>query len=143
MDEILAKYRQLRADLDAPVTVRADVAQAFREVYDAAEAQRLVVREIAVAALLRLMGDLSEEHWSAGWLTHTEFSLWEACEVGGSYVWSFLALGDDVVEQLRRLRDLAGGWWTWPHDADAMVFMSLPEMEQKYGHWKRVREKGA
>ena len=35
MDEILVKYLQLRADLDAPVTVRADVAHAFREVYDA------------------------------------------------------------------------------------------------------------
>lgn len=32
---MLARYRQLRADLDAPVTVREDVAQAFREVYDA------------------------------------------------------------------------------------------------------------
>lgn len=36
MDEMLAKYRELRADLDRPVTVRTDVAQAFREVYDAA-----------------------------------------------------------------------------------------------------------
>lgn len=36
MDEILAKYQRLRADLDRPVTVRADVVQAFREIYDAA-----------------------------------------------------------------------------------------------------------
>ena len=36
MDNVLTKYAELRRDLDRPVTVQVDVAQAFREVYDAA-----------------------------------------------------------------------------------------------------------
>ena len=126
----LQKYAQLRAALDAPVTVQDDVAQAFREVYDAAQAQQATVAQMAAAALLRLMSDLSEEHWSAGWLTDTEYSLWQACEVGGSYVWSFTPLGDATVEQLRTLRDLAGGWWMWQGESE--TFVSLEIMAAQY-----------
>lgn len=139
MDEILAKHAQLRADLDAPVTVRADVAQAFREVYDAATVLQESVSGMARAALLRLMSDLSEEHWSAGWLVDTEFSLWQACQVGGSYVWSFDPLGDDVVTRLCELRALAGGWWTWPHGSNVEVFISIDEMTRQFARWQQER----
>lgn len=139
MNEILAKYAQLRADLDRPVTVGADVAQAFRELYDAAQAQQATIAAMAAAMLLRLMRDMSEDHWSAGWLTDTEYSLWQACEVGGSYVWSFMPLGDAAVERLRTLRALAGGWWTWPHGSDVEIFVLIDEMAQQFARWQQER----
>lgn len=139
MDNVLTKYAQLRADLDRPVTVQVDVAQAFREVYDAAAALQESVPRMARASLLRLMSDLSEEHWSAGWLVDTEYSLWQACEVGGSYVWAFAPLGDDVVTRLCELRALASGWWTWPHGSNVEVFVSIDEMAQQFARWQQER----
>ena len=38
--------------------------------------------ELARDALLRIMRDISEDCWCAGWLTDLEFTLWNAVTTG-------------------------------------------------------------
>lgn len=61
--------------------------------------------------LLRFMEDLSEQHWSAGWVGDLEHLLWDDLTLRQS-----CGLQHYEAAQLRWLAGLAGGWWVGSHD---------------------------
>jgi hypothetical protein len=81
----------------------------------------------AALALQRLMSDVSEEYYCAGWLTGLEFELWPMLN-GGSRRFGMGEVGEDEVAQLKALSEQAGGWWRWD-DEDGQTFTTLDEWQ--------------
>jgi len=74
-------------------------------------------QEIARRLLLRTMRDFSEYTWCAGWMGGLEHAIWKEAQRGeyfGGMPWMVLI-------------EAAGGIWTWPDDADDVVFVSLED----------------
>ena len=82
--------------------------------------------ELVREALLRMMSDLSEDCWCAGWMTDLEFTLWEALTTGAR------ELGWDGIEErdlsrLKHLHAMAGGWWVWDKSDTGNRFVTSEE----------------
>ncbi|MBP8291727.1 MAG: hypothetical protein KAX65_03070 [Caldilineaceae bacterium] len=111
------------------VTLAATRAELDRGLTLAVE-DRKQLQDFAKGALLRTMGDLSEHHWCAGWLTGTEYFLWSAVESNQPAAWGMDELRQGDIDNLRVLRELAGGWWVWADEEAGEKFVSLDEMRQ-------------
>jgi len=83
---------------------------------------RLSDREIHKQILLRIMRDLSEEYYAAGWMSGLEHYLWN------------LALRQNTVEgqMLLYCAETSGGWWIWDDKAGGHVFVPLAAWKSAY-----------
>ena len=83
---------------------------------------RLSDREIHKQILLRIMRDLSEVYYSAGWMIGLEHYLWN------------LALRQNTVEgqMLLYCAEVSGGWWIWDDKAGGHVFVPLAAWKPVY-----------
>ena len=83
---------------------------------------RLSDREIHKQILLRIMRDLSEEYYGAGWMIGLEHYLWN------------LALRQNTVEgqMLLYCAETSGGWWIWDDKAGGHVFVPLAAWKPVY-----------
>lgn len=79
------------------------------------EAQKSSDPESAIA-LYKLMSDLSEEGWSAGWLTGNEFNLWEIVLENKPCNYGQNEINQETIDRLRDLSSKCGGWWYWNDD---------------------------
>ena len=82
--------------------------------------------ELAKETLLRMMRDISEDCWCAGWLTDLEFTLWNAVTTGK------MGSGWGVVEErdllrMKYLHELTGGWWIWASGEQRERFVTTDE----------------
>jgi len=84
------------------------------------------MREALRDYLRRLMSDLSEDYYCAGWLTGLEFTLWQAA-TDGPIPFGFGVIPAATCLQLARLAELCGGWWRWSDDAKDEVFIPMEE----------------
>jgi hypothetical protein len=66
---------------------------------------------VAAMLLRDLMGTISDEAYCAGWMMGLEDDLWAALRVGPC-TYGRVKLTADVIANLKRLHDAAGGWWT-------------------------------
>jgi hypothetical protein len=82
---------------------------------------RLSDREIHKQILLRIMRDLSEEYYGAGWIIGLEHYLWN------------LALRQNTVEgqMLLYCSEVSGGWWVWD-DQVGHLFIPLAVWKTQY-----------
>lgn len=125
-----SKAVTLTVDEAFAVSDSLDAALARAEAAEAALAtERVALREFAKGALLRTMHDLSEACWCAGWLHGMEYFLWNVVESGQATEWGMDNVYQRDVDDLRRLRELAGGWWIWD-DEKFETFVSLEEMRR-------------
>jgi len=73
--------------------------------------------ETARVRLLRLMRDLSEAVWFAGWLIDLERECYRAAHADPATLPAetecITGIGREDAAELRRLSEIAGGWWTW------------------------------
>ena len=83
------------------------------------------------------MGDLSEYHWCVGWLTGTEYFLWSAVESNQPTAWGMDELRQGDIDNLRMLRELAGGWWVWD-DEVGQKFVGRDEMRQMAEEMQKI-----
>ncbi len=124
------RYARKRPTLVAAWQAGRDSALARAEAAEAAlAAERIALREFAKTALFRTMSDLSEACWCAGWMDGTEYFLWSAVEKNEPATWGMDDLRQRDIDELRRLRELADGWWVWD-DEKFETFVSLDEMRQ-------------
>ncbi len=79
----------------------------------------------AATLLLRLMEDISEEYYCAGWMGGLEYDLW-AMVNGGLREYGMGTVSETEVGELKRLSEAAGGWWKW-HDQFEALFTPLNE----------------
>jgi len=82
--------------------------------------------ELAKETLLRMMRDISEDCWCAGWLTDLEFTLWNAVTTGK------MESGWGIVEErdllrMKHLHELSGGWWIWATGEDRERFVTTQD----------------
>jgi hypothetical protein len=88
--------------------------------------------ELAKAALLRLMEDISEDCWCAGWMSGLEGQLWQAVTDPESYYAKHGGIKPHIPG-LRQLAEEAGGWWMWDdNDADGRVFVPLEAWKERF-----------
>ena len=80
-------------------------------------------------ALLRLMQEISEDYWAAGWLTDLEYSLWRLARGDPSGIQPAWPASTEDGAELRRLSDLCGGWWAWDQKALDVRFVPTEEWQ--------------
>jgi hypothetical protein len=88
----------------------------------------MMLKENPKARLLaRLMGDLSEDYFCAGWLTGCEYALWAdltGAEVKGQKGWG---ISVEEKEELRVAHELAGGWIVWSNEVQDRAYLPTDE----------------
>ena len=75
--------------------------------------------------LARLVSDLSEDYWCAGWLSECEYALWAdvtGTEVLGHKGWS---ISQADKEELQIAQKLADGWVIWLEEDADPKFLTL------------------
>jgi hypothetical protein len=89
---------------------------------------KLPAREIHKRILLRVMRDISEEYYCAGWIIGLEHYLWT------------LALRQNTEEGqiLLYCAEVCGGWWAWDDDRGENVFVPLPVWKTIYNESEMV-----
>lgn len=84
--------------------------------------------KVSAYALRSKMEDISESTWAAGWLSHLECDLWEILEnpevQDVEFGMGMITQAD--IQELRELRDRAGGWWTYD------LFIPLAAWPERY-----------
>lgn len=79
----------------------------------------------AASILVRLMSDISEEYYCAGWMSGLEFSLWRMVQ-GGDRSYGMSEVSEDEVTQLKQLSEQCGGWWYF-NDDDGETFILVDD----------------
>src|SRR5678810_211277 len=80
--------------------------------------------------LARYMSELSEEHYSAGWLIGTEYALWQAIQDGkGSGGWRYLR--PFQLARLRALSNACDGWIYFDSERGE-TYIPREEWERKF-----------
>jgi hypothetical protein len=79
--------------------------------------------------LQRLMSDISEEYYCAGWLTGLEFELWAMVQ-GGKRAFGMSEVTESEVAQLKQLSEQCGGWWYF-NDEDGETFITLEDWKAR------------
>jgi len=87
--------------------------------------------QYAVKLLNRLMRDISEDYYCAGWMGGLEFTLW-AMVLGGPTEFGMGEVPAHDVETLRRLSEDAGGWVAWDDVLGGEVFVPMVEWQVRY-----------
>lgn len=98
-----------------------------------ASALRTAAQTIAQQALLRLMLELSESHWRAGWMDGMEYQLWTICAQEVEQQWGMGSITPDIIRELHQLRYLANGWWIWDEEQQEEKFIDLTAMKLRMG----------
>jgi hypothetical protein len=85
---------------------------------------------VCAGLLAKLMSQLSEDYWCAGWLTDIEYDLWAALEGRGS-----LRLREADVDQLRYLAGKCAGWISWDDTHHRPRYVPADEWRLLFDSW--------
>ena len=103
---------------------------------DAPHGTNALSREARIAAglLARVMSDISEDVWCAGWLTEVEYILWDAI-ARERPDWCVR----EEIEQLKFLSERCGGWIVWDKERGRR-FVRMEDWLDRYARWRSKRE---
>lgn len=90
-------------------------------------------------ALARLMSEISEWCYCAGWLIDLEHYLWQHV-IGDPKPLAFPSIKKGEVEDLRELSNLAGGWIAWDTEDPGECFVPLEDWEKHHAEWRELEE---
>ena len=82
------------------------------------------------------MSDLSEQAYSAGWMTGLEYALWAALIGQADTHRLRLELSTDERASLRALSDACGGWIVFDETTEE-TWIPLAEWEQRFAERRR------
>ena len=88
---------------------------------------------VCAALLGRLMSDLSQDYWCAGWLIDIEFELWEGL-AGGS-----TSITPSEIAQLLYLSERCGGWIVFDNQRPYRRYVRLADWSHEYEVWRAQR----
>lgn len=86
----------------------------------------------AAARLLEAMGEMNECHWDSGWPVGCEHDIWRIA-TGWPEHWGLRESEPCITDELRRLSEKAGGWWTWSDALDGNAFVPMAEWLARCG----------
>ena len=78
-----------------------------------------------VIALKEKMESLSERCWNATWMVNTGFALWDILQEDKPTKWGQGFITKEDIEELKKLHELAGGWWVWI-ETDRIQMYDIP-----------------
>ncbi|HEV2719660.1 MAG TPA: hypothetical protein VG323_06550 [Thermoanaerobaculia bacterium] len=81
-------------------------------------------------ALARLMSEISEDAYCAGWLSGLEYELWQIV-IDGHGQFGFGALSETDIQDLRELSDACGGWIIYDGERQ-QTFVPLAEWQSMF-----------
>jgi len=84
-------------------------------------------QEITADLLRKLMSEISEEYWCAGWLGGLEYMLWDTVTGKRKDICSL-----EEIEQLKYLSEKCGGWIIWYDQATDERFVPIEEWLRLY-----------
>ncbi len=84
-------------------------------------------QKITAGLLRKLMSEISEERWCAGWLGGLEYILWDVVTGKRNDICS-----PDEIEQLKYLTEKCGGWIVWDKQAINEKFVPMEEWLRLY-----------
>jgi hypothetical protein len=84
-------------------------------------------QKITAGLLTRLMSDISEDRWCAGWLGGLEYMLWDAVVGRRKAVCS-----SEEIEQLKYLSEKCRGWIIWDDQAKGEKFVPIEDWLRLY-----------
>jgi hypothetical protein len=87
----------------------------------------------AASLLERLMSDVSEETWCAGWFSDLEYLLWDAI-ARTRPDWC----SPQIQKQLRFLSNLCGGWIIWD-TTRGRQYVPLGDWLSNYASWRGAK----
>lgn len=104
-------------------------------------------------ALYRLMSDISEDCWCAGWLIGNEYTLWEmVADPAAERRYGQGQVSERDIQAMREISAEIGGWVRWHDDHDEPDFPSsewgirfiampewLPMYEKRMSEWAELR----
>ncbi|HEY9015153.1 MAG TPA: hypothetical protein VIM84_08840 [Gemmatimonadales bacterium] len=89
-------------------------------------------RADAAALLRRLMNEISERYYCAGWLDGLEYALWARVIGDQPPHFGMGTISGYELRELARLSQRAGGWWYWSDEQRDKVFAPLEEWTMIY-----------
>lgn len=110
-----------KKDEDARIAAVYEEMRPAEEAFKRLREERLTTaldRDAAVM-LERLMSDISEEHYCAGWNSGLDVALWNIVQ-GGPRRYGMDEVSPENVAELRRLHEKSGGWWA--EEPDGVLF---------------------
>lgn len=84
-------------------------------------------QKITADLLQKVMSEISEEHWCAGWMSSLEYILWDAVAGKRKDICSA-----EEIEQLKYLSEKCGGWVIWDKQAKGERFVPMEEWLRLY-----------
>lgn len=92
--------------------------------------------------LYKLMSEISERCWCAGWCIGIEVELWDAVFVRHNMGVGISWVTNVEVDRLSELSKKLGGWWYWPNNSKEPLFVSSVEWEKIYHSdiWDKVKD---
>ena len=85
-----------------------------------------------VLALARLMSEISEDCYAAGWMGGLEFALWAIVQGEAQPEYGEYVVLPEQVERLRYLSSRIGGWVAWSDEARGEIFVPMAQWERMY-----------
>lgn len=83
------------------------------EIADEISGLRAELVEFKKSELARIMSDISEEHWAAGWLISNEFALWRmVSQPRARRDYGMGKVTKPEIRTMKALSDAIGGWVT-------------------------------
>lgn len=84
--------------------------------------------------LEKFMSKLSEEAYTAGWMSNLEYELWEAV-VSGPKRYGRLFITNENIQNLKELSDNCGGWIYFDNVTEE-TFIEKEHWEEHYKNYK-------
>ena len=84
-------------------------------------------QRITADLLRKLMSEISEEYWCAGWLGGLEHVLWDVVTGKRTDICT-----PEEIEQLKYLSEKCGGWIVWDKEGICERFVSMEEWLRLY-----------
>ena len=91
----------------------------------------------AAFELLKLMRNLSEDHFAAGWHVDLEYLLWNTI-FGISLDFGFFDLSFNDRSKVLEFTHRCQGWWVWTNVMPSCTFVTYDEwlpMYQRHAEW--------
>lgn len=94
----------------------------------------MTIEDELLQHLGRLMSDVSEDCWSAGWMTGTEeivpILARESVNTGMSAYWGECKISVDLAKRLCRIADWLGCWASLSDDGELEYIRHIPECDK-------------
>lgn len=91
---------------------------------------------LAQETLIYRMKQMSDDFYSASWVSDLEFMVWEMA-FGKEQSFAGMDVTDEMAKSFRDLAILSGGWWIWDDNTDPAgqnpVFITIKR-------WKEILE---